>query len=477
MKGLAWLPIVHQRPLTAARTECRRPIHEKFIRPAGGGNQINTVTIWFLIIGSLLVLMGLMGSILQRLPLSPAMLYLAIGFALGPSGLGLLALDPKGNAPLFTLLSEIAVLISLFAVGLRLRVELTDRIWWLAWRLGVGAMLITIALLTGVGFYLLGLPLGAALLLAAILAPTDPVLASDVQIRNVGDRDRIRFSLSGEGGLNDGTTFPFVMLGLFLLGVQEAEPYGTPWGLALHATWGIAAGLASGWLMGRLVVGLVLHLRQNYHEALGMEEFLALGLIALSYGVSHLIQGIGFLAVFAAGVAMRRIEHRVSGQAAPAEVIGAMGVGDEPVVATDPGKAPAYMAEVVLAFNQQLEHIVEFVMVLLLGVMLSATGFSMEGIVVAALLFVVVRPVSVLIALTGARANPLQRRLMAWFGIRGIGSLYYLMFALQYQWQADLTQRFVSLVLTVLATSILVHGISATPLMELYYRRRGMKGR
>jgi NhaP-type Na+/H+ or K+/H+ antiporter len=436
------------------------------------GKQIDTVTIWFLIIGSLLVLMGLMGSVLQRLPLSPAMLYLAIGFVLGPSGVGLIALDLKVNAPLLKMLSEIAVLISLFAVGLRLRVELADRIWWLPWRLGMLAMLITIGLLTAVGVYLLNLPLGAALLLAAILAPTDPVLASDVQIKDVGDRDRIRFSLSGEGGLNDGTTFPFIMAGLYLLGVQDAQAYSTFWGVIGNALWGIAAGLFSGWIMGRIVVGLVLHLRQNYHQALGMEEFLALGLIALTYGVSQLIHGIGFLAVFASGVAMRRIEHSVSGATAPGDVIGAIQVGDEPAAATDPEKAPAYMAEVVLSFNQQLEHIVEFVMVLLLGIMLSGSGISTEGIVVAAVLIFLIRPASAMISLIGARATRMQRRLMAWFGIRGIGSLYYLMFALQYSWQADLVPRFVSLVLTVLAISILVHGISATPLMEQYYKHR-----
>jgi NhaP-type Na+/H+ or K+/H+ antiporter len=421
--------------------------------------------------------MGLMGSMLQRLPLSPAMLYLVIGYALGPSGSGLIDLDLQSNAPLLTLLAEIAVLISLFAVGLRLRVDLKDRMWWLPWRLGLVAMLITIGLLTAVDFYVLQLPLGAALLLAAILAPTDPVLASDVQIKDVGDRDRIRFTLSGEGGLNDGTTLPFVMAGLFLLGVPEAKDYATPLGALAHASYGIVAGLGSGWLMGRVVVGLVLHLRQRYHEALGMEEFLALGLIALSYGVSHLIHGIGFLAVFAAGVAMRRIEHRASGVTAPADVGGAIALGEDSAAATDPGTAPAYMAEVVLAFNQQLEHIVEFVMVLLVGIMLSGSGISIEGMFVAVLLFFVIRPVAVLISLVGARVNRTQARLMAWFGIRGIGSLYYLMFALQYPWRPDLSDRLVPLVLTVLAVSIVVHGLSATPLMEQYYKRRERQSR
>jgi NhaP-type Na+/H+ or K+/H+ antiporter len=420
--------------------------------------------------------MGLMGSVLQRLPLSPAMIYLAIGFGLGPAGVSLIDLDPVHNAGLLTLLAEVAVLISLFAVGLRLRVHLADHMWWLPWRLGVVAMLITIGLLTAVGLYVLHLPLGAALLLAGILAPTDPVLASDVQIQDVGDRDRIRFSLSGEGGLNDGTTFPFIMAGLFLLGVEEGKDYATIGGGVLHAVWGIVAGLFTGWMMGRAVVRLVLFLRQKYHEALGMEEFLALGLIALSYALSHYVHGIGFLAVFAAGVAMRRIEHTSSGRAAPSEVIGAVTIGEESAVSTHPDKAPAYMAEIILAFNHQLEHIVEFVMVLLLGVMLSGSGFSTEGFIVAGLLLLVIRPVSTLASLAGARATPMQRRLMAWFGIRGIGSLYYLMYALQYQWQSDLAQRLIPIVLTVLATSIVIHGISATPLMALYYKRAGQRG-
>ncbi|RJG08033.1 sodium:proton antiporter [Noviherbaspirillum cavernae] len=435
---------------------------------------MDIVTLWFLIIGALLILMGLLGSVLQRLPLSPAMFYLAIGYALGPSGAALVALDLKQNADVLTLIAEIALLISLFSVGLRLRVELSDPLWRLPWRLGVGGMLVTIVLLSAAGMFMLHLPLGAALLLAAILAPTDPVLASDVQIRDVGDRDRIRFSLSGEGGLNDGTAYPFAMLGLFLLGVQDAATgnYAGPWALA-WAVWGVASGLACGWLLGKVVVSLALYLRQHHHQALGMEEFLALGLIALSYGVSHLIHGIGFLAVFAAGVTMRGIEHKASGEEGPATVaIGAMPLGDPAAIATDPDKAPAYMAEVVLDFNQQLEHIAEFVMVLLLGIMISGSGLSLEGVLIAVLLLLVIRPLSAFAVLAGTHVTPLQRGLLAWFGIRGLGSLYYLAFALQHEWQPDLSQRFIPLVLTVLAMSIVLHGISATPLMDLYYKRR-----
>ncbi len=433
--------------------------------------SIDTVTIWYLIIGALLLLMGLLGSIWHQLPLSPAMLYLPIGYVLGPSGVSLVSIDPFGSAGLLTRLTEVALLISLFTVGLKLRVPLSDRIWRLPLRLGVLGMVATSALIAGAGIALLKLPPGMAVLLGAILAPTDPVLASDVQINNVGDRDRLRFSLSGEGGLNDGTAYPVVMFGLFLLGVEPARDDGGARAI-LFAAWGIVAGFAGGWLMGRLVVRLVLHLRQRYHKALGMEEFLTLGLIASSYGVAHLVHGVGFIAVFAAGVAMRRTEHQASGAEAPAKVIGAIPAGEEPAVATHPHKAPAYMAETILGFNQQLEHIAEFVMVLVLGIMLSESGFSLDGVAVAALLLLVVRPLSVGLALIGARADRAQRWLMGWFGIRGIGSLYYLVFALQYEWPMEQKRWMVSAVLTAVAISVLLHGISATPLMDRYHRRR-----
>lgn len=436
-----------------------------------GGREIDTVNVWYLIIGALLLLMGLMGTIWHRLPLSPAMLYLPIGFALGPSGIGLVALNPYENAGLLTLLTEIALLISLFTVGLKLRVPLSDAIWRLPLRLGVIGMLVTAALVACVGVYLLDLPLAVAVLLGAIMSPTDPVLASDVQIRDVGDRDRLRFSLSGEGGLNDGTAYPGVMLGLFLLGEPEAADYGSPWAI-LIALWGIVGGFGAGWLMGRAVVGLALHLRQRYHKALGMEEFLTLGLIASSYGIAHLVHGVGFIAVFAAGVAMRGIEHRASGPEQPAKVLGAIPAADEPAVATDPKKAPAYMAETVLGFNQQLEHIAEFVMVLLMGIMLSATPLRWDGVLLAAVMLLVVRPVSVLLSMVGERVRRPQRFLMGWFGIRGIGSLYYLLFVLQYDWPLEQKQVLVSLVLTAVTISILLHGVSATPLMDHYHARR-----
>jgi NhaP-type Na+/H+ or K+/H+ antiporter len=435
------------------------------------GGSIDRAIIWYLIVGGLLISMGLLESLLQRLPLSPAMFYLPVGYLLGPAGAGFVDFHAAPHAPVLLHIAEAALLISLFTVGLKLRVPLKDRLWWLPLRLGVVAMAITVGMLTLLGTAWLGFPLGVAILLAAILAPTDPILAADVQVRNVGDRDRIRFALSGEGGLNDATALPFMMAGLALMSVPQAQAWKGS-GAILHAAWGFVAGAGSGWLLGDVVGRLVVYLRKRYRSALGMEEFLTLGLIALSFGAADLIGGNGFIAVFITGVAVRNIEARNSGDRPASEIMSQIdGAGNEKL-ATDPRTASAYMTQEVLGFNQQLEHIAEFTMVLLAGMLLSSTGFAVEGVVLAALLFVVVRPVAIGIALLGATRTPLQQGLLTWFGIRGIGSLYYLLYALQYPWSAGAAARLEPIVLTVIASSVLVHGISATPLMNLYQRRK-----
>lgn len=426
--------------------------------------------------------MGLMASLLERWPVSPAMFYLPVGYVLGPAVSGLISFVPTNHALLLTTIAKIALLLSLFTVGLKLRMPLRDSIWRFPLRLGFLAMVVTIPLIAVAGVFICDLPAGAAILLGAILAPTDPVLASDVQIKDLGDRDRIRFSLTGEGGLNDGTAFPFVMLGLALLGVPSAKVFANVYTIP-HVLWSIAAGLGGGWILGWLVGRVVIGLRRRFRLALGMEEFIGIGLIALTYGATELIHGIGFLAVFAAGLAMRRIESTNSGQL-PADrglddAVNSLTIKDAEELATHPVKASAYMTETVMGFNQQLENFAEFLMVILTGILLSHIGFSVYGVVLGILLFFVIRPVSVIISLIGADVTSLQRRLLAWFGIKGIGSIYYLAFALQYPWiapagyQAEtLAPRISSIVLTVVAMSIVMHGISATPLMEMYQRRR-----
>jgi sodium/hydrogen antiporter len=428
-----------------------------------------TRTVWFLIIGALLILMALLGSLVKRLPLSMAMLYLLIGVALGPMGAGLVRVDPVRHAAILEPILEVGVLISLFSAGLKLRAPVSDLRWKLPIRLAVVAMLLSIALLAVAGVALLGLPPGAAVVLAAVLAPTDPVLASDVQVEHPGDQHQVRFALTGEAGLNDGIAFPFVMLGLGLMGLHALGPYGMRW-LALDVAWAVVAGVAVGWLLGTAVGRLVLYLRRTLKEAVGLDEFLGLGLLALSYGVALLVHGYGFLAVFTAGVALRRVERTLSGGRPPEELVVSAEPQAEHESATDPADAPAYMAWAVLSFNEQLERVVEVGLVLLVGAMLPQSSLSVAAVTLALLLFLVIRPLSVRVALAGAPVAPGHRNLMAWFGIRGVGSVYYLVYVASHGLPGDAARLLADLVLGVVGASVVAHGVSATPLMQLYGR-------
>jgi sodium/hydrogen antiporter len=378
----------------------------------------------------------------------------------GPAGWQVLAPDPLGSPALLEALAEVAVLISLFAAGLKLGLPLSDQRWLLPLRLAFGSMAITVALIAALGVFALGLPLGAAILLGAIIAPTDPVLASDVQVENVADRDRLRFTLTVEGGLNDGAAFPFVMLGLGLLNLHELGPWLSRW-LLVDVLWAIAGGLVIGGVLGTLIGRLVLYLRVHHREAVGLDEFLALGLIALSYGVALLSHAYGFLAVFAAGLALQRINKGPETTALPS--------GDA-ALATNPEHAGAYMMQTVRSFNAQLERIGELAIVLVLGAMLAYMRPTLAALGTVLFVLFFARPVAVWFGSRGAPVSRQQEMLMSWFGIRGIGSIYYLMYVINHGLPAALAEPLISLTLSTVAVSIVLHGISVTPLMNLYVR-------
>jgi NhaP-type Na+/H+ or K+/H+ antiporter len=421
-------------------------------------------SIWYLLVGALLLLIVLLQSVIKRLPVSLALLYLLIGVALGPHGVGLLRIEPLEDSRMLEMVAEAAMLVSLFSVGLKMRLPLRHGDWAVPLRLAIGALVLTILLLTLFAKLAFGLPLAAALLLAAIVSPTDPVLASDVQLRDPGDRDRVRFGLTAEGGLNDGIAFPFVILALAWLGAQATQ--GAPgwilWELLLPVPIGIAAGWVCGYAMGKLA----LHGRRQDQSNIGLDEFLALGVMGVAYGAALLLHGNGFLAVFAAGLALRRVEVR------EVEETEQQSVPLSEIESSAAPEAPARLMRSMLTFNEQLEHIFEVGVVLIIGAMLSPADLTWTAITAAAVLFVVVRPLSVLLTFAARPLPGSQLRLIAWFGIRGVGSLYYLMYSVNHGLAHDLAQQLIVIVLPVVAASIVVHGISATPLMTRYSRMR-----
>lgn len=416
--------------------------------------------------------MAVAHPLVKRLPITTALVYLLVGIALGPLWLNVVRVDPVRHAAWLHRAAEISVIISLFTVGMKLRLPVLDRRLRPAICLAFVSMVLTVGFITLAGTWLLGLPLGAAVLLGAILAPTDPVLASDVQTTDPHDQDKLRLTLTAEAGFNDGTAFPFVMLGLGLLGLHELGDYASRWWL-IDVAWAITGGLAIGGAIGAATGWLVIRLHTRRKSVVTLGQYVLLGVIGISYGAALLVHAYGFLAVFAAGVGLRAMERIATGPRQRVDdtlTAAAAGTVSE-IALRDPSIAPAYIAGALLSTNEQLERILEVALVVIVGAVLFAGGFSWAALWFAPLLFFIMRPLAALPVLGTAKFSALEFSLVGWFGIRGIGSIYYLMYALEKGVPPDLAAQLVSLTLTTVALSIVVHGISVTPLLSRYRRR------
>ena len=435
---------------------------------------------WLALVGALLLTMALSSAWIRRLPVSTAAIYLALGCVIGPWGFDLLRIDLTDSTAWLERLTEIAVILSLFVGGLRLRLPLKDPAWRSAYRLASVLMLGCIA---AVGLLLVlafDWDPALAFLLASIIAPTDPVLASSVTVGHSQDNDRLRYALSGEAGLNDGAAFPFVVLALLLLGgTTDGSELG---GWALHRlVWAIPAGLVIGYAFGRWIGMLAIALRARNRDTAAPTDFLALALIALSYTAAEAVGAWGFLSVFAAGLGLRHAEvktvaaapHPDASEAShdehpPAETLVAPNTVTESEIG-QPAVAAGVLVAEVFSFGDTLERILEVLLVVIVGVSL-ANHWDSRALIVGGLLILVIRPATTLLSLVATPTSRLQRLLIGWFGIRGIGSLYYLAYALAHGVSSSQARALADLTLSVIAMSIVVHGFSSQPLMQWYDR-------
>lgn len=427
---------------------------------------------WFLLVGGLLLVRALTAPMLQRLPVTPAIVYLAVGLLVGPTVLSLFHFNPLQESALLEVLTEVVVLISLFSAGVKMPVPVSLARWRTPILLATVSMAVSVVLVAAFAYFLLGLPLGAGVLLGAILAPTDPVLATDVQTRHPRDRDQLRFTLTCEAGMNDGSAFPFVMLGMGLLGLHQLGEVGLRWAL-VDVLWATAAAIAIGGLSGAALAYLARKLRGHPPRHKLMDDFLGLGLIGVAYGLSVQVDAWGFLAVFFAAVALRQTELKLAGadlenpeqpQSSQIEPEAANAIPDnEPAPTVSEGS---------LVFKEHLERLSELMLILLIGGTLFLDSWSWRAVGLALFLFMVARPVSVLVGLFGTRTSWPIRSMVGWFGVRGIGSLYYLMYAIQHGLPEELALDLIQLTLIVVALSIFVHGTSVKPLMRRFLRHR-----
>ncbi|MGX5210909.1 cation:proton antiporter [Streptomyces violaceus] len=390
--------------------------------------------------------------VVSKRPLSLPMVFLAAGVLIELLPVGVPAVDPVRERLWVEHTTEVCVIVSLMGAGLAIDRPFGWRRWSTTWRLLGITMPLTVAVVALLAWGLLDWPPAAALLLGAVLAPTDPVLAGEVRVGEpLGterDEDEVRFSLTSEAGLNDGLAFPFVYAAIAL-----AAAAGTGWSADWIASWaltdllgkcavGLAVGGGVGWLLGWMffrVRASVLRLSEH------MEGFVALGATFVSYGITEVLHGYGFLSVFVTACVIRAAE-----------------------------RSHGYH-KVLHEFTEQIERLLTAVLLFLLGGYLVAGALSaltLTGAVVAILVLLVVRPLTGWLAQVRTAMGKKERAVVALFGIRGIGSLFYLSYALGQDSFGGLGRELWATVALTVVISVVLHGVMATPAIGYLDRRR-----
>lgn len=370
-------------------------------------------------------------------PLSYPIIYVAAGMLLFSLPFGLEKPDPIRFSEATERLTEFGVIIALMGAGIGISRPFSWRSWRTPWQLLGITMPLTIAAVAFLGWWALGLAPAAAVLLGAVLAPTDPVLASDVQVKGPEeDEGEVRFALTSEAGLNDGLAFPFANLAV-LIAIAGVSP-GNWWSdfLFIEVFYKLAVGIAAGLVVGRLLAFAIFDRRSPLPHTL--DGMVALATTLIAFAGAELAGGYGFLAVFVAGVMIQRSERQHE------------------------------YHQVMHDFVDQVERLVTAVLLILFGGAITTgllAALRWQDALAAAAIVVLVRPVTGWLGLVGTRAGRLERRAIAFFGIRGVGSFYYLSHSLNQVGFSDV-DRLWAIVGLVVVISIGVHGATATPAMR-----------
>jgi NhaP-type Na+/H+ or K+/H+ antiporter len=397
--------------------------------------------------GAVVLLTAWLPMVLKELPLSLPIVCVGLGYALfSIPGLPGVAPHPADYPKITERLTEFIVLIALMGAGLKLDRSLAWATSSITWRLLGIAMPLTILALALLGYALLGLGIASAILLAAALAPTDPVLASDVQVGGPreGKEDEVRFALTSEAGLNDGLAFPFVNLAIALAAVaQTGEDWFLEWA-AYDVVWKLAAGVGVGWIVGRGLGWLTFKMPNRAKLSRTGDGFVALGVTCLAYGLTEMAHGYGFLAVFVAALGLRAAERNHS------------------------------YHEKLHDFAEQLERLLMMVLLVIFGGTIAAAGLfrglTWEAGLYAVVALFLVRPITGWISLIGSRPEADERAVISFFGIRGLGTVYYLAYAVNHVHfpEADLLWSVSGLIILI---SIVLHGTTVTVAMRHLDRR------
>ncbi len=396
----------------------------------------------FALVGFGALLAALLPRALAHRPVSMPIMFLAIGAAIFAVPSDLPDPDPMQHPEVAEHLTEVAVIVALMGAGLRLDRRPGLRSWATTWLLLGLAMPLTIVLTAVLGWWWAGLAPATALLLGAALAPTDPVLADEVQVGDPSEdpdsEDEVRFALTSEAGLNDALAFPFVYAAVAMAAAGTAPAAWAGEWLAVDVLYRLAVGVVVGALLGRFLSGLFFRWAETIRLARNGDGFAALAATFLAYGATELLQGYGFLAVFVCACTLRGVEESHEYHRVLHEFIG------------------------------QIERLLVVLLLLLFGGavargLLAPLTWSAVAVSVAVLL--VIRPAVARLSLSRAPGTSREKAVIAFFGIRGVGSLYYLSYALSATEfpQAELVWATVGLVVV---SSVVLHGLTATPVMD-----------
>ncbi len=401
---------------------------------------MDTYDIWLLVIGLAGFGAAWMPHLLHQKPISFPMLYLAIGAVLFAVSARLETPDVLYYRTAVERLTELIVIIALMGVGLKLERPVGWASWGATWRLLSVTMLLCIAGYALLGWWALSLSPAAAVLLGAALAPTDPVLAADVQSPAPleGEDDEVRFALTSEAGLNDGLAFPFTNLAILMaVAGLRPEKWLVDW-LLVDVLYKIGVGLVMGVLAGRLVAFIVFRLSAKSERPYTEEGIVALALTLVTYALTEFIHGYGFIAVFVAALTLRQYERRHE------------------------------YHRVLHKFTDDIERVLMAVLLILLGGILAGDvlrNLSWEIVAVGIVGVFVLRPLAGMAGLAGLKLHFREKAAISFFGIRGMGSIYYLGYGLR-QTNFDKAEVLWTVVGFIVLLSVVVHGITATPVMR-----------
>lgn len=441
-----------------------------------------SVHAWLMLIGALLLMSSLLNGWIRRTPVTPFALYVLAGMLLGPWVAGVALIDLAAHSLLLGRATEAALVVSLFIGGLKLRVLWHGSPWHMGVRLAVPAMLLTVAGMAGAAHGLFDAPWSVALMFAAAAAPTDPVLASLVSVDDAGDDDDLRVALSTEAGLNDGAALPLLLLALLF---HHGGGTGELWTwLARDVAWSLPAGIALGFVLARLIGALATRIKASNQDT-APNDLLALALLVLTYAFAQYLHASVFLAAFAAGLGLRHAEWLVVSRHPNPELKHAPEVHPPAEALINPNRRDAdvtrqpwasigLVVSDALSFGDTLERLIAAGLLVLLGIALASYA-SAAGVALSALLFLVVRPLAVLLVTWGCGLRWPRRLLLGWLGIRGIGSLNYLAYAMVHGASPQASALLSEWIVTLVVSSVIVHGMSTQPLMAWRAARIAMR--